>query len=194
MSGRLVVFSAPSGAGKSTLISSVMDRIPGMRYSVSATTRKPRPGEVDGIHYFFMERLHFEAMIHAGEFAEWNEVHGNLYGTPRPFLDACTARGEHVVLDIDVFGKRNFDKIYPDNLGILIIPPSIEELERRLRGRKTDSEEVIRVRLANACKELEAAESGHFTYRLVNDDFETAKKELEAILRKELQGTTSGSE
>lgn len=184
--GRLVVFSAPSGAGKSSLINSVMGDVPGLRYSVSATTRKPRPGEVDGIHYFFMERLQFEAMIHAGEFAEWNEVHGNLYGTPKFFLDECCARGEHVVLDLDVFGKRNFDLVYPDNVGILILPPSIEELERRLRGRKTDPEEVIRVRLRNARNELEAAETGHFPYRLVNDDFQQTRATLLSILRREL--------
>ncbi len=189
--GRLVVFSAPSGAGKSSLINSVMGEIPGLRYSVSATTRKPREGEIDGVHYFFMERLQFEAMIHAGEFAEWNEVHGNLYGTPRFFLDDCTARGEHVVLDLDVFGKRNFDRVYPDNVGILIVPPSIEELERRLRGRKTDSEDVIRVRLHNARNELEAAGSGHFSYRLVNDDFQATRAELLGILRRELLGLQS---
>ena len=96
--GKLVVFSAPSGAGKSSLISSVMTEVPRLRSSVSATTRQPRTGEIDGIHYFFMERMAFEAMIAAGELAEWNEVHGNLYGTPRPFLDGCTANGEHVVL------------------------------------------------------------------------------------------------
>ncbi|MCB9496243.1 MAG: guanylate kinase [Fibrobacteria bacterium] len=186
--GRLVVFSAPSGAGKSSLISAVMPEIPRMRYSVSATTRKPRPGEIDGVHYFFLEREQFQAMIHAEEFAEWNEVHGNLYGTPRPFLDACTARGEHVVLDLDVFGKRNFDRLYPESLGILILPPSLAELEQRLRGRGTDSEEVIQVRLKNARSELAAAESGSFTYRLVNDDFATARAELLEILKKELLG------
>lgn len=184
--GRLVVFSAPSGAGKSSLIASVMGEIPKMRYSVSATTRAARAGELDGTHYFFMTREGFEAMIHAGEFAEWNEVHGNLYGTPRPFLDACTARGEHVVLDLDVFGKRNFDQAYPDNVGILILPPSPEELERRLRGRGTDSEEVIQVRLRNARSELEAAEAGRFSYRIVNDDFQAARAELLGILQREL--------
>lgn len=182
------MFSAPSGAGKSSLISSIMDDIPGLRYSVSATTRSPRPGEVDGVHYFFMERIQFQAMIHADEFAEWNEVHGNLYGTPRFFLDDCIRRGEHVVLDLDVFGKRNFDRVYPDSVSILIVPPSLDELERRLRGRKTDSEEVIRVRLNNARAELDAAETSRFTHRLVNDDFNVARSELLAILRKELLG------
>lgn len=184
--GKLVVFSAPSGAGKSTLINSVMGEIPALRYSVSATTRRPRPGEIDGVHYFFLEREAFEAMIAAGELAEWNEVHGNLYGTPRSFLDSCTERGEHVVLDLDVFGKRRFDQVYPANLGILILPPSLDELERRLRGRGTDPDEVIQVRLRNARAELAAAELGNFRYRLVNDDFRQARDELVGILRAEL--------
>lgn len=184
--GRLVVFSAPSGAGKSSLIDSVIHEIPGLRYSISATTRQPRPGEIDGVHYFFLGREAFEAMIAAGELAEWNEVHGNIYGTPRPFLDQATARGEHVVLDLDVFGKRRFDQVYPDNIGILVLPPSFPELERRLRGRGTDPEDVIQVRLHNARSELAAAELGNFRHRLVNDDFERARKELLDILGKEL--------
>lgn len=187
MRGRIVVFSAPSGAGKSSLISSVMDQIPNLRYSVSATTRSPRPGEIDGTHYFFLDRTLFMAMIKADEFAEWNEVHGNLYGTPRSFLDQATARGEHVVLDLDVVGKRRFDLLYPDNVGILILPPSIEELERRLRGRGTDPEAVIQVRMKNALMELAEAEKGNFQHRLVNDDFESARRKLLDILRQELE-------
>lgn len=184
--GRLVVFSAPSGAGKSTLIQAALKAFPELRYSVSATTRSPRPGEVDGIHYHFQTRVAFEAMIHAGELAEWNEVHGNIYGTPRPFLDACTAIGEHVLLDLDVFGKRRFDLTYPDNLGILVLPPSLPELEARLRGRGTESEDKIRLRLDNARAELEEAERGHFAYRIVNDDIQRSVKELLAILVREL--------
>ncbi len=125
-------------------------------------------------------------MISAGELAEWNEVHGNLYGTPRSFLDECTRHGEHVVLDLDVFGKRRFDQVYPDNLGILILPPSFEELERRLRRRGTDPEAVIAVRLRNARAELAASELGNFRYRLVNDDFQGARSELLGILQIEL--------
>jgi len=184
--GKLIVFSAPSGAGKSSLIAIAMREIPTLRYSVSATTRMPRTGEVDGVHYFFLTREGFEAMISSGELAEWNEVHGNLYGTPRPFLDQTTARGEHVALDLDVFGKRRFDQVYPDNVGILILPPSFEELERRLRGRGTDPEEVIQVRLRNARAELAAAEMGNFRHRLVNDDFDRSRKELLDILGMEL--------
>lgn len=185
--GKLFVFSAPSGAGKSSLISVALKGIPSLRYSVSATTRTPRPGEVDGIHYFFLTREAFEAMVAAGELAEWNEVHGNLYGTPRPFLDKVTSRGESVVLDLDVFGKRRFDQVYPDNVGILILPPSFDELERRLRGRGTDPEEVIEVRLHNARAELAAAEIGNFRHRLVNDDFDEARAELLDILQSEME-------
>jgi guanylate kinase len=187
--GRLLVFCAPSGAGKSSLIGSVIDEVPGLRYSVSATTRSPRTGEVDGVHYFFQTREGFQAMIQAGELAEWNEVHGNLYGTPRPFLDAATARGEHVILDLDVFGKRRFDELYPQNIGILILPPHLDELERRLRLRGTDAEEVIQVRLRNARIELEAAESGHFQYKIVNDDFAQARAQLLEILHRELNAS-----
>jgi guanylate kinase len=185
--GKLIVFSAPSGAGKSSLIATAMREIPTLRYSVSVTTRSPRLGEVDGIHYFFVAREAFEAMIAAGELAEWNEVHGNFYGTPRPFLDQATSRGESVVLDLDVFGKRRFDQVYPDNVGILVLPPSFEELERRLRGRGTDPEDVIEVRLRNARSELAAAAIGNFRYKLVNDDFDQACSELLDMLRSELR-------
>ena len=158
----------------------------GVEPLVDALDIEPCLGEVDGVHYFFLERAAFEGMIAAGELAEWNEVHGNLYGTPRSFLDQSTSRGENVVLDLDVFGKRRFDQVYPANLGILILPPSLPELERRLRGRGTDPEEVIEVRLRNARAELAAAELGNFRYRLVNDDFQQARSELLEILRTEL--------
>jgi guanylate kinase len=186
MKGRLVVFSAPSGAGKSTLIQAALKEFPQLRYSVSATTRAPRPGEVDGIHYHFQTRVAFEAMIHAGELAEWNEVHGNIYGTPKPFLEECTARGEHVLLDLDVFGKKRFDLSYPDNLGILVLPPDLQELERRLRGRGTESEDKVRLRLRNAISELEEAERGRFQHRIVNDDMERSIQEVFLLLRTEL--------
>jgi guanylate kinase len=190
--GRLVVFSAPSGAGKSTLIQAAMKAYPQLRYSVSATSRPPRPGVIDGVHYHFQTREAFQAMILDEELAEWNEVHGNIYGTPRPFLEACTARGEHVLLDLDVFGKRRFDATYPDNLGILVLPPSLEELERRLRGRGTESEDKIRLRLKNARDELDEAERGRFEYRIINDDIARSTRELLGILERELDlGKTS---
>ena len=123
--GKPFVISAPSGAGKSSLISGLMDRFPDrLAYSISATTRKPRGNETDGLHYFFKSLEEFRAMISANELAEYNQVHGNFYGTPRGPLDALLGNGFGVILDLDVFGKVNFDKVYPNAIGILIVPPS----------------------------------------------------------------------
>ncbi len=186
--GKPFVISAPSGAGKSSLISGLMDRLPNqLAYSISATTRKPRNGEEDGLHYFFKTPEEFQDMIAAGELAEYNKVHGNFYGTPRGPLDLLLVLGTSVVLDLDVFGKVNFDKVYPEAVGILIVPPSAEELERRLRKRGTDDEKTIELRLRNARDELAfAEENGKYEYTVVNDDFETALEELIAIVEKEM--------
>ncbi|MBW8887630.1 MAG: guanylate kinase [Fibrobacteres bacterium] len=185
--GRLIVFSAPSGAGKSTLKDALMSRFPGLRYSISATTRKPRPGEHEGEHYFFKSLEEFQAMIDYGDLVEHMEVHGNHYGTPRAPILKALEKGLSVILDLDVYGKVNFDKAFPDALGILIVPPSLEELERRLVARKSDSPETIRVRLQNAVNELEfAARNGKYEYRIVNDSFDRALEELTRIFEKEL--------
>src|SRR3982750_19494 len=125
------VISAPSGGGKSSLIAKFLQRFPGLVYSISVTTRPPRGDEQDGIHYYFKSQEEFQEMIRNGELAEWNEVHGNFYGTPRGPVDAVLGFGGTVILDLDVFGKVNFDKVYPNAVGILIVPPSLEELERR---------------------------------------------------------------
>jgi len=181
---RPYVISAPSGAGKNSLINALMARFPGkFAYSISATTRKPRAGEEDGVHYYFKTQDEFRAMIDGGELAEWMEVHGNFYGTPRGPIDALLAMGTPVILDIDVYGKVNFDKVYPQAVGILIVPPSLEELEQRLRGRGTDSDETIALRLKNAVDELEFAQTkGKYEYTVVNDDFEEAVEELAGIV------------
>jgi guanylate kinase len=178
------VLSAPSGAGKNSLINALMARFPGrFAYSISATTRKPREGEQDGVHYYFKTPDEFRAMIDAGELAEWMEVHGNFYGTPRGPIDALLAAGTPVILDIDVYGKVNFDKVYPDAVGVLIVPPSLEVLEQRLRGRGTDSDETIALRLKNAVDELAFAnEKGKYEFTVVNDDFEEAVEELAEII------------
>jgi len=178
------VISAPSGAGKNTLISALMARFPGrFAYSISATTRKPRVGEVDGVHYYFRTHDEFRAMIEAEELAEWMEVHGNFYGTPRGPVDALLASGTPVILDLDVYGKVNFDRIYPEAIGILIVPPSLAVLEERLRGRGTDSEETIALRLKNAVDELAfAREKGKYEFTVVNDDLETAVNDLARIV------------
>lgn len=183
MKNRLFVMSAASGAGKTTLKDKVIHKFPDIRYSISATTRSPRPGEVNGVHYFFKTKDEFLKMIQEDALVEWNEVHGNYYGTPKSFVEEALAKGERVLFDIDVFGKVNFDKVYPEATGILILPPSPEELERRLRTRASDSEEVIRLRLENAKKEIEFAQTnGKYEHVIVNDDLETAALELERIL------------
>ena len=184
MKNKLFVMSAASGAGKTTLKDKVIGEFPDIVYSISATTRRPREGEVDGVHYFFKTKEEFEKLIKEDGLIEWNEVHGNYYGTPKFFVEDMLRQGKRVLFDLDVFGKVNFDKVYPDATGILILPPSEEELERRLRGRGTDSEEVIRLRLENAKKEMEFAKTkGKYEYTIINDDLERAADELRAILK-----------
>ena len=186
MKNKLFVMSAASGAGKTTLKDKVIGEFPDIVYSISATTRKPREGEVNGVHYFFKTKEEFEKLIKEDGLIEWNEVHGNYYGTPKFFVEDMLRQGKRVLFDLDVFGKVNFDKVYPEATGILILPPSEEELERRLRGRGTDSEEVIRLRLENAKKEMEFAKTkGKYEYIIVNDDLEKAANELRAILKGE---------
>ena len=183
MKNKLFVMSAASGAGKTTLKDLVIKDFPDIKYSISATTRKPREGEIDGVHYFFKTKEEFEQMIKDDALVEYNLVHGNYYGTPKSFVEKTLAEGNRVLFDLDVFGKVNFDKVYPDATGIFILPPSEEELERRLRGRGTDSEEVIQLRLANAKKEIEFAKTkGKYEYTIINDDLQKAADELRAIL------------
>lgn len=183
MKHALFVISAPSGAGKTTLKDLVIREFPDMVYSISATTRKPREGEIDGVHYFFKTREEFQRMITENALVEWNEVHGNFYGTPKSFVEKTLSEGKRVLFDLDVFGKVNFDKVYPEAVGILILPPSITVLEERLRHRATDSEEVIELRLANAQKEIAfAKERGKYEYTIVNDDLEKAAGQLRKIL------------
>ena len=185
--GKLIVFSAPSGAGKSTLKDALMARFPSLRYSVSATTRNPRPGEQEGIHYFFKSQEEFRAMIDRQELVEHMQVHGNCYGTPRGPILQSLREGHSVILDLDVYGKVNFDKAFPDAIGVLIVPPSLEELERRLVMRKSDDSETIRIRLQNASRELEfATREGKYEYTVVNDNFHYALEELTRVLEKEL--------
>lgn len=183
--GKILVFSAPSGAGKTTLLNHLTDSVPNLVYSISATTRPPRTGEVDGTHYFFMTKEDFERKAAAGEFAEWETVHGNSYGTPRAFIDSVVESGRHIVMDIDVFGKLKFDKAYPEAIGILIIPPSMTHLKSRLRSRGTDKDEVINLRLQNAKTEMEAAKNqGKYEHTIVNDDLETAKVEAVELVKR----------
>jgi guanylate kinase len=154
-------------------------------YSISATTRKPRRGEKNGVHYFFMKTEEFKRKIDNNEFAEWAVVHDNYYGTPKRFIDDTIASGKHIIMDIDVFGKKKFDKVYPDAIGILLVPPSIDVLRMRLEGRHTDSDESIALRIANASKEMAfAAKEGKYDHTVVNDDLEQAKADVVAIVKK----------
>ncbi|HXM83811.1 MAG TPA: guanylate kinase [Burkholderiales bacterium] len=183
MSGQLYVITAPSGAGKTSLIDALMREDPSLKVSVSYTTRAPRPGEKDGVDYHFVDDKTFLAMRDRGEFLESAEVHGNRYGTSKQVILDALARGEDVILEIDWQGAQQVRKLYPDCIGIFIKPPSIEELERRLRARGQDSEAVIRRRMQNARDEL--AHAGEFKYSIINKDFDTARRELAEIVRSE---------
>ena len=157
MSGKLFVITAPSGAGKTSLIDAVMQADPSLKISVSYTTRPPRPGEKDGVDYRFVDDATFLAMRERGEFLESAEVHGNRYGTSKQVILDAVQRGEDLILEIDWQGARQVRKLYPQCVGIFIQPPSVEELERRMRARGQDSDAVIRRRLANARGELRHA-------------------------------------
>lgn len=186
--GIIFVISAPSGAGKTSLCKEVIDFFPGLRHSVSYTTRPIRPGERDGVDYHFVTREVFAAMVAEGAFAEWAEVHGNCYGTAIETLESCRAAGRDVLLDIDYQGAAQLKKAWQGGVFIFILPPSLDELNRRLQGRNTDAPEVIERRIANARGEIR--EAGWYDYLVINDDFAVALEQLKAILTAEGCRTT----
>jgi guanylate kinase len=177
----VVVVSAPSGAGKSTVLSRVLDDMPGLRFSVSHTTRSPRPGERDGVEYHFVDRPAFEALRDGGRLLEWAQVHGNLYGTATAELERARAEGLDLLLDVDVQGAAQVREKMPDAVTVFVLPPSYEVLERRLRGRDQDDELTIRRRLAAAGREIDAFVS--YDYVIVNDDLDACVGALESIVR-----------
>jgi guanylate kinase len=181
--GRLFVVTAPSGAGKSSLIKAILKDDPTLKLSVSYTTRAPRPGEQDGREYHFVDEPTFLAMRDRGEFLEHAQVHGHRYGTSKKVILDALARGEDLLLEIDWQGARQVRALYPACVGIFILPPSLEELEKRLRGRAQDAEEVIRRRLQNARAELE--HQHEFKYAIINKDFDAAREALADIIRRE---------
>ncbi len=181
--GKLFVITAPSGAGKSSLIKALLDDEPGLRLSISYTTRKPRPGEQHGREYHFVDERTFLAMQARGEFLESAEVHGNRYGTAKQTIRDTLEQGQDLILEIDWQGAQQVRKFHPECIGVFILPPSVEELERRLRARGQDAEAVIRARLANA--QAEMAHAGEFKYAIINKDFNTARQELARIVRGE---------
>ena len=183
MAAKLFIVSAPSGAGKTTLVNKLLKRFDDLVFSISHTTRLPREGEVHGKDYFFTDEAQFMEMADAGQMLEWAQVHGNCYGTSAAFIQERLSAGQSVLLDIDVQGGRQIMDCGLDSVSIFIMAPSLTVLEQRLRGRGTDTEEVIRKRLENAKKEI--AQKSFYTHVVVNDVLEEAIAELIGIVEQE---------
>lgn len=181
--GILFVVSSPSGGGKGTLIQRVLTAVSNVSYSVSYTTRKPRPGEMNGREYFFVETEEFEEMISRDEFLEWAHVHGKLYGTSRSQVANEINEGRDIILEVDVQGAASVRELIPESASIFILPPSFEILRQRLIARGTDSEEELALRLRNAPEELK--DYSTFDYLIINDDIEKAAAKLAAVVAAE---------
>lgn len=179
--GRLIIISAPSGTGKTTVINKFLSQHPKMVHSISCTTRPMRSGEVNGRDYHFIDKKTFEKWISENKLAEWANVHNNMYGTPKEMLDNWLSEGRDVLLDIDVVGAANLKKLYKKNsISIFLLPPSEEELKKRLTMRATDSKEVQALRLKNALEEIQHKDE--YDYQVINDDLDRACKEIEEII------------
>jgi guanylate kinase len=174
--GRLIVVSGPSGAGKSTLIKASLEAVPELAYSVSATTRGPRPGEVDGRDYIFLSRKEFELWIEEGRFLEWAEYSGNLYGTPEQKVEEFLDAGKSVILELELQGARQVQLKRPDAVMVFVRAPSLEETRRRLTGRATETEEALESRLATAVGEVAARDE--FDHEVINENRERARKDM----------------
>lgn len=186
ITGKIIVMVAPSGGGKSTLIKRMKKDFPSLKESVSCTTRAPREGEANGVHYHFINHVDFESRIKANDFLEWAKVHNNYYGTSKQFVLDGLKSGAHLLFDIDVQGADALRSHFGSDANIIFIaPPSIAELEKRLRGRGTDNEETIAVRLKNA--ELELKRKNDYDHLIINDDLEKAYRQLSTIIEKILK-------
>lgn len=181
MAGNLYIVAAPSGAGKTTLVRRLLAEDSAIRLSISYTTRAPRTGEENGREYHFVDVATFKKMIAQGDFLEWAEVHGNFYGTSKSWISSEMAAGRDVLLEIDWQGAQQVRQHFPQAIGVFILPPSLEVLAQRLRGRGTDAEEVIARRLAAAGEEMRHV--GEFDYVIINDDLEQALADLLAVSR-----------
>ncbi len=184
MDKKLFVISGSSGVGKGTVISNFLKRNPDFMLSISCTTRKMRVGEVDGVNYFFLTQEDFTTCIENNKFLEWAEFAGNYYGTKKKYIFECLEKGKNIILEIDTKGALQLKEKMPEAVLIFICPPSLEVLENRLRGRKTEDENTIKKRLDEVREELKRAEN--FDYKLVNDDLDTAVIRLEEIIKGEL--------
>ena len=180
--GKLVIFSAPSGSGKTTIVRELLKRFPRFEFSISATSRAPRVVEQHGVDYYFLSNDEFRARVERNEFVEWEEVYqGTCYGTLRSEMERIWSNGNIIIFDVDVLGGINLKRIFGDDAcSIFIMPPSVEELERRLRGRGTDSEEVILKRIGKA--EFELSKAPEFDYTVVNDDLQEAIEQTASII------------
>ena len=178
MEGKLVIISAPSGAGKTTIVNHILQMVPGLEFSVSATTRSPRGKEKDGKEYYFISTEDFRERIRNNEFAEWQEVYkDHFYGTLKSEIDRIWAKGKHVIFDVDVMGGINLKNIFSTRaISIFIRPPSVRELEKRLLGRATDNPEKIKMRLAKAVEEMKLAD--RFDHIVINDNLEQARNDV----------------
>ena len=182
MEGKLYIIAGCSGVGKGTLLKIFLEKNPDIKLSISATTRKPREGEQDGINYFFISKEEFEKSVNNNEFLEWAEFSGNLYGTKKSFVEKTLAKGIDLILEIEVQGAKQVKEKMPEAISIFIMPPSIQELEARLRGRHTESEEAIQKRLHQVTREIEAGKN--FDYRIINDKLEQALSDMQQIFDK----------
>ena len=180
MSGHLFIVAAPSGAGKTTLVRLLLENDPGIRLSISSTTRGPREGEQDGREYSFVDVPSFMEAVNRGEFLEWAEVHGNYYGTSKHWIAAELEAGRDVLLEIDWQGAQQVRKSFPNAIGVFILPPSLDALKARLSGRGTDSEETIARRIAAARDEMRHV--AEFEYVIINDDLQQALGNLESVV------------
>ena len=190
--GLLILISGPSGTGKGTVCDLLRKNHPEISYSISATTRQPRPGEQDGVNYYFYDKEKFRQMIDAGELLEWAEVYGNYYGTPKQkVLDRLNA-GEDILLEIDTQGALNVMRAVPEGLFIFLLPPSLEELANRLKGRGTETEESLQRRLGAAVDEIKIAHN--YRYVVVNDKVEAAEKAIAGIIEAEHHRTDLNEE
>ena len=181
--GLLLVVSGPSGAGKGTICKALLNKNDKIKLSVSATTRKPRNGEVHGVNYFFLEKEEFTTMIENGEFLEYAQIYDNFYGTPKSAIIECLEKGQDVILEIEMQGAKQIKEVYPEGVFIFVLPPSLEELKSRIVGRGTETQEEIEKRFSCALEEIN--QIVNYDYFIVNEDIEKSVNDVEAIIASE---------